>query len=80
MSDSNKCHRSHEDGKKPKQDRVMSVLDVIEMYYPYQYGEMLKDINQKSRIFTNEEWIDILKKSRDSYKSYIKETRRKGIR
>lgn len=48
------------------------ILDVIEMDYPNQYHLMSEeDRTLIPSLFSNEEWIDILTKSRNSYRSHI---------
>ncbi|GAB6154166.1 hypothetical protein JCM17380_29160 [Desulfosporosinus burensis] len=59
--------------KKYVQDLVFpeGILDVIEADYPSQYFLMLEDRAQITALFSNEEWIDILTKSRNSYRYHI---------
>ena len=47
------------------------ILDVIEADYPNRYFLMLEGPPQMTTLFSNEEWIDILIKSRDSYQCHI---------
>jgi|GEM_PF-901630 len=58
--------------KKYVKDFVEGILDVIETDYPDKYFLMLEDRTQITTLFSNEDWIDILTKSRNSYSSYIK--------
>jgi hypothetical protein len=58
--------------KKYVQDFLEGILDVIELDYPDKYFRMLGDRRQIVTLFSNEEWIDILTKSRNSYSSYLK--------
>ena len=51
------------------QDFPEGILDVIEADYPSQYFLMLEDRTRITTLFSNEEWIDILTKSRNSYRS-----------
>ncbi|AFM41167.1 hypothetical protein Desaci_2206 [Desulfosporosinus acidiphilus SJ4] len=48
------------------------ILDVIEVEYPSQYSLILKNQSQMTSLFTNEEWLDILTKSRNSYHEYVR--------
>lgn len=45
------------------------ILDVIETDYPSKYFLMLEDGTGKATLFSKEEWLDILTKSRNSYRS-----------
>ena len=47
------------------------ILDVIEIDYPGKYLLMLQDRSRLTTLFSNEEWIDILTKSRNSYRCHI---------
>jgi len=47
------------------------ILDVIEEDYPEKYETIRDKISQIGKLFTNEEWISILTKSRGSYDSYL---------
>ena len=47
------------------------ILDVIETDYPGKYFLMLEDRALITTLFSSEEWIDILIKSRNSYKCHI---------
>ncbi len=58
--------------KKYIQDVPEGILDVIETDYPSEYVLMLEDRTQITPFFSNEEWIDILTKSRNSYISHIR--------
>ncbi|KUO70404.1 MAG: hypothetical protein APF81_19640 [Desulfosporosinus sp. BRH_c37] len=53
------------------QDFPEGILDVIEADYPSQYFLLLGDRTQMTTLFSNEEWIDILTKSRNSYSCHI---------
>ncbi|TGE35577.1 hypothetical protein E4K67_25010 [Desulfosporosinus fructosivorans] len=57
--------------KKHVQDVPEGILDVIETDYPSEYRLILEDQTRITPLFTNEEWIDILTKSRNSYMSHI---------
>jgi hypothetical protein len=56
--------------KKYVKDFVEGILDVIETDYPHKYFMMFEDQTQIPSLFTNEEWIDILTKSRNSYSNH----------
>jgi ribosomal protein S4E len=53
------------------QDFPEGILDVIETDYHSKYFLMLEDRTQITTLFSNEEWIDILTKSRISYRGHI---------
>jgi len=53
-------------------DFLKGILDVIETDYPDRYVMMLEDRTRIKTLFSNEEWIDILTKSRNSYESHLK--------
>ncbi|MHB8075356.1 hypothetical protein [Desulfosporosinus fructosivorans] len=53
------------------QDVPVGILDVIETDYPNEYRLILEDQTRITPLFTNEEWIEILTKSRNSYMSHI---------
>lgn len=57
--------------KKFIQDFPENILDVIETNYPNQYFLILEDQTKMTTLFSNEEWIDILTKSRNSYRRHI---------
>lgn len=58
--------------KKYIQEFPKGILDVIERDYPSQYFLMLEeDRTLIPSLFSNEEWIDILTKSRNSYRSLM---------
>lgn len=58
--------------KKYLQDFPVGILDVIEMDYPVQYFLMMEDRTRIATLFSDEEWIDILTKSRNSHDCQIK--------
>ena len=58
--------------KKYVKDFLEGILDVIETDYPDKYFSMFEDHTKVTSLFSNEEWIDILTKSRNSYSSHIK--------
>jgi len=47
------------------------ILDIVEEDYPEKYETIRDKISQIGKLFTNEEWISILTKSRGSYDSYL---------
>lgn len=57
--------------KKYVKDFLEGILDVIETDYPDKYFIMLEDRNKITSLFSNEDWIDILTKSRNSYSCHI---------
>ncbi len=57
--------------KKYVQDFPEGILDVIESDYPSKYFLILEDQSLMTTLFSNEEWIDILTKSRNSYRDHI---------
>ena len=57
--------------KKYVQDFPEGILDVIESDYPSKYFLILEDRPQLTTLFSNEEWIDVLTKSRNSYRCHI---------
>lgn len=72
MNDLANYKRAKRDGRYNK-DYPKGVLDIIEADYPDRYSLMLEDSTRIKTLFTNEEWIDILTKSRNSYESRIKQ-------
>ena len=48
------------------------ILDVVQNDYPDRYFLMSKDSNRTSKIFSREEWVDILTKSRNSHENQFK--------
>jgi hypothetical protein len=53
------------------QDFPEGILDVIETDYPSQYFLMFEERTPLSTLFSTEEWIDILTKSRNSNRCHI---------
>jgi hypothetical protein len=49
-----------------------SILEVIKEEYPEKYYYMLRYCANKGQLFTDEEWRNILVKSRKSYEEYLK--------
>lgn len=64
-------YRRLKNEKKYVHDFPEGILDVIAEDYPNQYFLILEDQIRITTLFTNEEWIDILTKSRNSYGSHI---------
>ncbi|MFZ7102128.1 MAG: hypothetical protein ACOWWO_05620 [Peptococcaceae bacterium] len=60
--------KSIDDGDKnlPK-----GILDIIKEDYPEKYPFMITNCPNKNILFSAEEWLDILEKSRKSYQEYI---------
>lgn len=51
------------------------VLDIIQTYYPDRYFQMAEEpetLLSLESLFSEEEWLDILSKSRLSYEQWIK--------
>ena len=57
--------------KKYAQNVPEGILDVIETDYSSEYFLMLEDRTGITTLFSTEEWIDILTKSRNSYRCHI---------
>lgn len=57
--------------KKYVLDSPQGILDVIKSDYPSNYFPRLENRNRIITLFSSEEWIDILTKSRNSYRSHI---------
>lgn len=55
----------------PNTEEPKLILDVIEEDYPEKYETLRDKISQVGKLFTNEEWISILTKSRASYDGYL---------
>jgi len=70
MNDLADYKRTHHK-KKYAQDFPEGILDVIEADYPSNYFLMLEDRTRLTTSFSNEDWIDILTKSRNSYGGHI---------
>ncbi|AET67630.1 hypothetical protein Desor_2021 [Desulfosporosinus orientis DSM 765] len=47
------------------------ILDVIEKVHPEKYRLMLEGKTCTATLFSSEEWLDIVTKSRNSYKNHI---------
>lgn len=51
------------------------ILDIIQTYYPERYFNLSEEpetLPSLGRLFSEEEWLDVLSKSRLSYKQWIK--------
>ncbi|MDR3542545.1 MAG: hypothetical protein P4L69_16525 [Desulfosporosinus sp.] len=59
--------------KKYVKDFLEGIFDVIETDYPDKYFMMVEDRTWITTLFSNEEWIDILTKSRNSYGCHNKQ-------
>lgn len=57
--------------RKYVQDFPLGILDVIETDFPTRYLLMFEDQTPMTSLFSTEEWIDILTKSRNSCGSHI---------
>jgi len=55
--------------KEPEQPKL--VMDIIEEDYPEKYETLKEKISQLSRMFTQEEWLMILTKSRVSHERFL---------
>lgn len=58
--------------KKDKGFFPKGILDVIEVYYPERYPLLSKGSVRTKKLFSEEEWIDILTKSRNSHEKQLK--------
>ena len=63
-------YRSANIKKRYVQDFPKGILDIIQSDYPGKYFLMLDDRLRIAPLFSNEEWIDILTKSRNSYRKH----------
>jgi hypothetical protein len=70
MNDLAEYNRSN-NKKKYVQNVPEGILDVIETDYPSEYFLMLEDRIQIKTLFSTEKWVDILTKSRNSYRCRI---------
>lgn len=61
-------HRRTEKLQKVNSDLCpQGILDIIEADYPAKYAVISQGHNRIKRLFSREEWIDILTKSRKSH-------------
>lgn len=70
MNDLAEYKRTH-NKKKYVQGFPEGILDVIERDYPSQYFLLLEGRTWSANLFSDEQWIDILTKSRSSYDRQI---------
>ncbi|HEY8910618.1 MAG TPA: hypothetical protein VIM51_10130 [Desulfosporosinus sp.] len=70
MNDLADYKRTHHKTKY-EQDLPEGILDVIAMDYPNDYFLVLEDRTRIKTLFSTEEWIDILTKSRNSYGCHL---------
>ncbi len=70
MNDLNDYKRRKNLKKKYIQDFPEGIFEVIETDYPCQHFLMSENRSMQT-LFSNEEWIDILTKSRNSYRCHI---------
>lgn len=49
-----------------------NILEIIQEEYPEKYLYMLRYCANKNQLFSQEEWRNILFKSRKSYEEYLK--------
>lgn len=64
-------HRRVRKNKKYDQDFFpKGIIDVIETDYPDRYVMMLEDRTPAKKLFSDEEWLDILTKARKSYENH----------
>ena len=66
--------------KKYVKNFLEGIFDVIETDYPDKYFMMLEDRTGITTLISNEEWIDILTKSRNSYSCHIKQINLSKVR
>ena len=56
--------------------RPMGILDVIEIYYPERFDLLADNYSNMEGLFTQEEWMDILTRSRESHESCLKKMKK----
>lgn len=66
---------------KKKQEEVKTeepklIMDVIEEDYPSRYAQLKEKFSQMGKMFTRDEWLSILTKSRASHEEYIRKDRK----
>jgi len=64
-------HKRARKSKKYDEDFPKGILDVIEADYPDRYVMISEGGTRIKALFSAEEWVDILTKSRNSYESHI---------
>ena len=57
--------------KRYDEDFPKGISDIIQSDYPDRYAMISEDRTSMETLFSDEEWIDILAKSRNSYESHI---------
>lgn len=62
-------HRRSTENKYDKDLYPQGIIDIIKADYPDRYSDLSKDLET---LFSEEEWIDILSKSRLSYKKWLR--------
>ncbi|MDP4126046.1 MAG: hypothetical protein Q8912_03785 [Bacillota bacterium] len=70
MNDLADYKRTH-NKRKYVQEFPEGILDVIEADYPSQYFLVLEGRTHIATLFSREEWVDILTKSRNSFQCHI---------
>ena len=71
MNDLADYKRANHKKRKYVPDFPEGILDVIEADYPGKYFLMFEDLTHITTLFSNEEWVDILTKSRNSYRGQV---------
>jgi hypothetical protein len=66
-------YKRHKANKKTGNGKPKGILDIIESDFPDRYSKIVDDYNKNKRIFTEEEWIDVLSKSRKSHEKHLKQ-------
>jgi len=65
---------------RPKQEEIpeaASLLDVVEEAYPGKVGGLFGGLSRIGRLFTVEDWLNILIRSRSSFEQAREGTRKK---
>jgi hypothetical protein len=55
----------------PERDEPKLMMDIIEEDYPEKYDTLKERISQLGRMFTQEEWLTILMKSRAEHERFL---------
>jgi len=55
-----------------RENSPKGILDIIKEEYPEKYVYMIRYCRNKNQLFSEDEWRDILLKSRKSYEEYLK--------
>ncbi|KGK88272.1 hypothetical protein DP73_13340 [Desulfosporosinus sp. HMP52] len=74
MKDLADYQRSGNKKKKYVRDFPEGILDVIEKDYPERYSMIVEGLTSIAVLFSAEEWIEILTKSRNSFRSHMQRT------